>query len=443
MGGIGLVPLTIKLIGFLKTLIGDVRHSGSDSQRLGQKFEKLSLRYVSIQKVLFDDQKFTFVRGNVYDNLPHERQQIILRLLKELPRLLYNYYLIENSRRIHLSSDNLAFSQNPTLSAAAILTPEEHRLLFAHDDWVPEGSESSTLLSIKNFWWAARTKNRVEKLVRDYEDWLKEIQQAIEESWWPLTFFDNFVNVKALEEDGDCKTAGLATSAGTRKLLLSDAEFANNKIPDQIENLQAFDKFPRGVALYEGCHVLVEELSYEPDKDGFLDSVLERRFKQVTALMKQQKDDEFRVLSCEGYDQVASSPPKFRLMSRIPEQANPVPKTLLDLIDPKISEKPSLGERFQLCYYLAQSMSLFHSVGWRHRAFRSANILYFSAASQVGSLGASEISGPFICGFEASRLQSEHSTGPYDNNILLNVYRHPDRWGIPKKEFRKSHDIYG
>ena len=273
----------------------------------------------------------------------------------------------------------------------------------------------------------------------NYEDWLREIQEAIEDSWWPLSFFDKY-NVRALEEDADCRAAGFATSAGTRKLLLSDAEFGDNKIPGQIESVRAFDKFPRGVAVYKGYHVLVEELSYEPDKDGFLDSVLERRFKQVTALMKQQKDDEFRVLPCEGYDQVASSPPRFQLMSRIPEQANAVPKTLLELIDPKISEKPSLGERFQLCYYLTQSMSLFHSVGWRHRAFRSANILYFSTASQTG---ASETSGPFICGFEASRLQSEHCTGPYDNNILLNVYRHPDRWGIPKKEVKKSHDIYG
>ena len=159
--------------------------------------------------------------------------------------------------------------------------------------------------------------------------------------------------------------------------------------------------------------------------------------------MKQQKDEEFRVLSCERYDQVAQEPPRFQLMSRIPERLNPIPKTLYELIDLKISEKPSLGERFRLCHYLAQSMSLFHSVGWRHQDFRSANILYFSTAPQVGNLGASEISGPFICGFEASRLQSETSTGPYDNNIRLNVYRHPDRWGIPKKEFRKTHDIYG
>ena len=100
---------------------------------------------------------------------------------------------------------------------------------------------------MRNILWAVRTKKRVEKLEEDYENWLGEIREVLNDTWWPLSFFDKYVNVKALEEDGNCRTAGFATSAGTRKLLLSDAEFEDNIIPGQIESLQAFDEFSRGV----------------------------------------------------------------------------------------------------------------------------------------------------------------------------------------------------
>jgi hypothetical protein len=170
---------------------------------------------------------------------------------------------------------------------------------------------------------------------------------------------------------------------------------------------------------------------------------LQRRFSELACLLNQQKDPHFRALHCLGYIDSTFPRPEYQLLFQLPSISSKPPVHLLSLYKSKQLLKPSLGARFQLCFQLAQSMSLFHSVNWIHKSFRSTNILFFPGNDTSETTSDIDLSSPIIAGFEASRLATDFSSGPYDNLLSQNVYRYPDRWGIPNKTFTKYHDIYG
>lgn len=123
-------------------------------------------------------------------------------MLKELPRLLYEHYMIENSHMVERVQDDPSTTTSTALTL--VTTPDEQRLLFDDASNRPEAKKSSSMMSWKHIRWAARTKKRVERLIASYEDWLHPIRKLLEECWWPLSFFDKYVNLRTLEDDQDC-----------------------------------------------------------------------------------------------------------------------------------------------------------------------------------------------------------------------------------------------
>jgi hypothetical protein len=437
LGAVGLVPPTLALINFWSHFIGDVRRFGEDSAKLSLKFAQLSSGYEALQTVLFDEKRFAFVKGSVYDDLPKRSQDLILSMLKELPRLLYEYYVIEAANEIEHHEKDQAQSNETSLSMAVVLAPEDMQKIFS-DGQVPEAKPKSSVLSFRHVWWAARTKKRVQKLLTEYEDWLRRIKNTVEESWWPMSFSEKYENLLAIEMDAACQALGVAAAAGLRKLLLSDAHLPENlNLENTTLQIRHFDNSLRGLSQLDDTTVYVESLRYQPDKEGFLDSTLKRRFQEISSLLNQAKDQEFHVLHCRNFAEVQVPEPEFQLIFDLPSNTAKEPVSLSALIASSTGKKPSLGVRFRLCYDLSQSLSLLHSVGWIHRSIRSENILFFNHGAQGNNLNE-----PYLCGFEACRLEDDFSTGPWDDSPERNVYRHPDRWGIPKKNFTKYHDIY-
>jgi hypothetical protein len=439
LGAVDLVPPTLSLIDFWTRFIGDVRRFGEDSVKLSLKFAQLSSRYRSLQSVLFDEKKFSFLQKSLYDDLSKIDQISILSMLTELPRILYEYYLIEKAYEVEHNHEKIQTdSDQPDLTLAVVLTPEEIQTIFA-DGQKPEIRVKSKLLSFHHIWWAARIKKRTQKLLSEYEDWLDRIKGTLEQSWWPLSFSEKYENLHTMEQDPDCKSLGVAAAAGLRKLLLKDAPLAGNVLLENATlQVRPFDGALRGLSQLQGVTVYVESLRYQPNKEGFLDETLRRRFQEISSLLNRADDPEFHVLHCQKFAEVQYPQPQFQLIFDLPGDSNNKPMSLKSLIDPSTSAKPQLGARFRFCHDLARSLLLFHSIGWIHRSIRSENILFFHAAARANNLDE-----PYICGFEACRLEEDTSTGPWDDLPERNVYRHPDRWGIPKKTFTKYHDIYG
>ena len=104
--------------------------------------------------------------------------------------------------------------------------------------------------------------------------------------------------------------------------------------------------------------------------------------------------------------------------------------------------RPTLGQRFCIARSLAETLFQFHTVGWLHKSVRSENILLFSSDQQI------EYSRPYLVGFEFSRDVLDRSNIEQDGLLKHNIYRHPDRQGLPSDEkdidrpFNLLYDIY-
>ena len=84
-----------------------------------------------------------------------------------------------------------------------------------------------------------------------------------------------------------------------------------------------------------------------------------------------------------------------------------------------------------------------------HESFRSENILFFprrldalNEASGSEARNDVDLKLPWIFGFEFSRPESFFSQGFVDTCPERDVYRHPERQGLPVTTFKKIHDIY-
>jgi hypothetical protein len=434
-GVLGLAEPVTKLVFWWKKTIRDARSFDEGYRLLDLKFNQLADRYDSTLAVLFDEHKFGFLDGTLFSKLPEARQSRLLQLFEEIFRVLYDHYTLRSTYQDCIREPpplNPLFPNPP-------VTAEELRLIFDSTHLIPTSTEKTSIFRQKALRWSMNGKRQAEKLNQRFDDWLKRVRDEVEDSWWPLPFFEKSLHLASVECDRDAQMIGVAERAGLRKLIVEDAT-----LPPELELKdrdvlpgQHFDDGNRELSRYAGAHVLVEYLQFQP-VDGFLPQTLKRRFAETSALLHLQKDPDFRALHCLGYINREVSTFRIDLVFEMPASMDAV-TSLLQLIKSGKSFKPSLGLRFKLCHILAQSLSLFHSVNWIHRGFRSENVLFFT---RTDSTDGPVLDDPKISGFDVCRLENDFSTGPYDDTISRNVYRHPDRWGIPKKTFTKYHDIY-
>ena len=452
-GAAGFLALSIKLTDSLGAFIENVRSSGTDVSRLTLKFDQLTLQLRSYQKVLFDPAKFQFLNKKaLFEVLPEKEKETISNMIHELPLLLYEYWAI--AKRYHTTIKN-----KPNKSSDIFVidfTEEELKILFDQGQ-IPEKRPLAALAPSKSFWWAARKKNEVEFLLSQFQDWLMRIKNCLTSCWFPLTMFEHYSSMTAMEKDVDCTSVGISHDAGLRKLLLEDAilpEDSELKYSTAVP-LESLGGSLRGIVeVAKGDSVLVELLPFKLNKTGFIDEKLKKRFCEIVSLMRRQNDAEFRVLKCRGYleSQVydTKSPlPRnsFALVTEPPLGRTPVSRSLFEMLrKTERHQRPSLDDRLNLAKMLSRCISLYHSVGWIHRSIRSNNIIFFwpEDRSKEDPKWTEIILEPYFCGFEASRLADDYSHPTHAmNGFDTNVYRHPARWGTPRLYFNNLHDIYG
>ncbi|MCJ1309030.1 hypothetical protein MMC25_002685, partial [Agyrium rufum] len=154
----------------------------------------------------------------------------------------------------------------------------------------------------------------------------------------------------------------------------------------------------------------------------------------ATMLSLEDKPEEFRVLRCSAYFHDPHEPrsglvfaiPTAPAVSEAPEVIS-----LADLFrrdGTATGQRPALGDKFRLAVALTTSIAEFHKVGWLHKNISSANIVFFLRA---GSSPETQITKPYIVGFNHSRLIIGITEGSYD--IKYKDYQHP---GYLRNELR-------
>jgi hypothetical protein len=442
----GLANLIHQLLERWKIFLGAMKTAERDGELLATRFDHLTQRYISLQAVLFDENKFDFIPGRVFDHLPSDQQNVLSRMFLELARILYAFLKLGQSRNISFLK---SMEQEDPFDVT--LSPDQVAALFEDQSAVPRHGDPRLKLAWGNFAWAVSNKQHVENLISQYENWLKRIRETVEDFWWPQSFFEKFSNMQALELDKDFRMSGMMAHSRLRKLLLDDSPFQPTfeliGPPGRLKNLSDTSLALRKTAYLDGQEVLVEIMPFKVDKGGFMPAELRRRFCTIAALLNTEDVDELRVLRCLHWREVREYDGSvlkttFQLISALPVGLGKEFKTLKEVVRLLRGErKPSLDVRLKMCHVLAQTICQCLSVGWRHRSIRSENVLFFFQ-DIINTRGAA-LKTPFLCGFEESRLDDDYSMNQHgDDSIESNIYRHPERWGTPKAKFNAYHDLY-
>lgn len=116
------------------------------------------------------------------------------------------------------------------------------------------------------------------------------------------------------------------------------------------------------------------------------------------------------------------------------------PKSLNDLIrasDPRY--RLELQQRFFVAQTMAKAIGAFHSDGWLHKNIRAHAIKFFFTQEN----DTCDFKSPYLTDFEFSRpVQGLTRLLPQAVDMEHEVYRHPDRHGMPGTGFNKMHDVY-
>lgn len=107
---------------------------------------------------------------------------------------------------------------------------------------------------------------------------------------------------------------------------------------------------------------------------------------------------------------------------------------------PKAAQ-PTLGQRFEIAYTIGFALTEWFLIGCTHKSISSHNIFFVREDSESDW----DNSSLFVGGYDFDRPVGEVVNAHFDHeDFTANIYRHPERQGLPSKEakFEKIHDIY-
>jgi hypothetical protein len=183
--------------------------------------------------------------------------------------------------------------------------------------------------------------------------------------------------------------------------------------------------------------ILIEAKQFDEHADVKVLQTSKTRLQNLSWLLQSSKSKDFHTLECQGF--FFEPRQEYGLIWRVPPGSPKYPISLLEIISKKIrvSKKPTLGQRFRIAHKIGTAILKWHLVNWVHQGIASYNIVFF-----YDEIDGVDYDNPYLCGFEYSRKKSAPSTSRVVEQFELNVYRHPDRQGVPNASHQKEHDIY-
>ena len=195
-----------------------------------------------------------------------------------------------------------------------------------------------------------------------------------------------------------------------------------------------------------GLPVLVEYY-YPQDVDDKSWKALSRQAARISTMQSEPKTEKFRILPGFGFLSERLHKPRLGFIYKLPENKTGCDCLFLsDLLD-QVTAVP-LDVRARTASAVCDAVIHLHSIGWYHKAIKSANILIFESAPALASEGERkdthtrwDFANPYIFGFDCSRPVEAETRGTVDFSIKNNIYRHPERWGWSAR-FERYHDLY-
>ncbi|KAL8654237.1 MAG: hypothetical protein Q9226_003513 [Calogaya cf. arnoldii] len=433
---LGMIKPTAKTI---TELWQDAAHLGGDIRSLSSRFNAANSELDHYKNILFTKNKFPGISGTLYETLPENQRLTIFDILGEL-RLVLDTYLAASKRyQIERNTTTDTFDPNQAelerdiaLATAATSNNEE---------------QAKAVGWLKKTWWVVWEKKIVEKLVRDFEKWIKRLRRLMKLVWGPLPFLTSISQLQTLEKDHDAEEVGLLEDVPLRKLIVVAPDAAATNVGSLQTSSSAFipneDHQNYGSIKGGSTKVIVEYKPYDVNEVKVIHEIAANRINRLIALLHEVKDARFKVLRCINY---FDEPPRrsIGMIFALPPELSGPPCTLLTALSGSSSSRPSLDARMRLARSLSETLLLLHSVNWLHKSIRSEIVLLLSEActTPLAPRGPHNLEQSRLSGFEYSRLDNDFTSGHPDYELQRNIYRHPDRWDQPNESFSKIHDIY-
>jgi hypothetical protein len=234
----------------------------------------------------------------------------------------------------------------------------------------------------------------------------------------------------------------LRSRIAMRLALLQDEVTPIRRRPDFDDQGQGGQRFRIGK---EGKDPVLVEYWYYTYTDEEAFSKTTKQVAKISALHAEPKIPGFHSLLGMGFLHESLYGRRFGFIYRFPDNRIGQRPHILSSLISQVKIVP-LEIRNRLASALCEALLHFHSIGWLHKGIKSDNVIIFSQSgvsdSQEPSVYATyEFQNPYFIGFDCSRPSDAETWSAVDFTIKDNIYRHPERWGIPKR-FERHHDLY-
>lgn len=456
----------IKVTIFIKGVISDIKSYEDDRA----KFQlKLDLQLVSLEFFshrFLGEGKGSLRPGGLSDRLAGT----VCRLLRSMSKTLAEYQAIVAEYR---------FLDSPEASHEVGDREKWKQSLFER------AKAKAKVVKLKGYNWSLFDKNKLIGVLAEYKEWTDDLrdlmQHCSQESIYTLADTVNSMKNMGL------KDTGLETVVKRQELASSTAPESFQEIEGEITEVGTpSDKVQLARWSHRGetTTVIVEYHEYDRSlKMVGLDEDELEEFKAPTRnlawLLQNSAFDEgddgdpslkqsptIYSLQCLGY-QDQQPQQRFAFLYKLPfsrggGDVNPSQHLVtlherINKIDPKLRRqlKPSLGERFSIAHCLALTLLNVHGSLWVHKNIWSRGILLFQQTkngitplefSGAAKTAASDSDSGQILAFLGDWGYARPVEGATDMKsdfeIEPNFYRHPQRQGMPTRQFGRTHDIY-
>lgn len=284
-----------------------------------------------------------------------------------------------------------------------------------------------------------------QKVLNGLNTSLKPVQRVIEQSVLSSPTLDSETALLKATEDSMVKELGLVETLKLRLLAHHDGsrepteemrvamDLKTDKAGDAFTKFIVQDIPPYGRVLLE-CR---RGNSENTGRSGSSSLFMGKNMEKLAKLLSSSKSADFHTLTCLRYFHERGSTGS-GLVFAIPSRSPSFAISLREIIRKIAAQyKPSLDQRLAIALKIGRAIQKWHLVDWVHQGIASHNIVFFYEPAE-----GVDYSNPYLCGFDYARENSAPSTGRVVEDFEHNVYRHPDRQGIPSKYHRKEHDIY-
>ncbi|KAF4884242.1 hypothetical protein CGCF415_v015652 [Colletotrichum fructicola] len=460
--------LTVK---FIRKTIQTIRYHGDEQSKLLMHYKAQIWRMKGLSQLFCADD------GNLVDmkrleTVPDEFLIEVRDLLLQLKRILADYteqaaFLDDDYRRFSPSSPQSEFDPTKTFigiedsskgneaiepacdanvesAEQAVAKPRWWRFGFGKGDTKATApfKKLNVLRDLQpGVLWLFR-KSKLEDILQEFKEWNQDLEHMVPYLLVGFGFYENRNLLNRLRPYGDqnifqahVKLNELANDDLNDKLL--------DKEPSSDNVISCKDAETRA----SKARILVEfkQIATHPEAGISrkpVQPMKELYGPQLARFLRTAGEHHFRTLPLNSYAWNAEKMQYMFLFDYPPNTSDRKPKSLKDFIQSRELEpkyKLELKQRFFVAQTMAKAIGAFHSDGWLHKSIKSHAVKFFFLPDGRKC----DFANPYLTDFEFSRpITGITRLAPQAIDLDNDVYRHPDRHGLPTTSFSKMHDIY-